>query len=153
MNAPTVSPAVRPAPPAQAARLAYAGLIPFVVGTLLLWLVYPYPDAHFFMAEALSAYATAVLAFLGGIHWGLTMDVHGEPPRARLWSVVPALVGSVAVLMPPYAGLVVQGAMLIAAYVVDRRLYPLAGLSHWLTLRFRLTAVAAFCCFLGAAGT
>jgi hypothetical protein len=35
---------------------------------------------------------------------------------------------------------------------VDRRLYSLHGLARWLTLRFRLSAVAAVSCFLGAAG-
>jgi len=43
--------------------------------------------------------------------------------------------------------------MLLVCYAVDRRIYPTQGLSHWLTLRFRLSAVAALSCFLGAAGT
>jgi hypothetical protein len=143
----------RAGPPPQASRLAYAGLIPFVLGAALVWLVYPYPDAHAFVALSLAAYGAAVLAYLGGVHWGLTMDVHGEPPRARLWSVVPPLAGTLAVVMPPYAGLVVLGAMLIVSYLVDRRLYPEAGLGHWLTLRFRLSLIAALCCFLAAAST
>ena len=58
-----------------------------------------------------------------------------------------------AVMMPPSAGLVIHGLMLIACYLVDRRVYPRHGLAPWLTLRFRLSAVAAMSCFLGAAGT
>jgi hypothetical protein len=42
--------------------------------------------------------------------------------------------------------------MLAVCYAVDRRVYPLHGLTRWLTLRFRLSAVAALSCFLGAAG-
>jgi len=43
--------------------------------------------------------------------------------------------------------------VLIACYVVDRRVYPQLGAADWLTLRFRLTAVASLSCFLAAAGS
>jgi hypothetical protein len=56
-------------------------------------------------------------------------------------------------LMPPDAGLAIHGVMLLVCYLVDRRLYPLHGLGTWLTLRFRLSAIAALACFLGAAGS
>lgn len=55
--------------------------------------------------------------------------------------------------MPAYAGLVLLGAMLLVCYAVDRRLYTEQGLEAWLTLRFRLSAVAALGCFIGAAGS
>jgi hypothetical protein len=67
--------------------------------------------------------------------------------------VVPSLVAWVAVIMPAYAGLVIQGLMLVICYLVDRKVYPAHGLSHWLTLRFRLTVVASLCCFIGALRT
>jgi hypothetical protein len=70
-----------------------------------------------------------------------------------VWGVVPSLLAWVAVVMPAYAGLVLHGLMLVICYLVDRRLYPGLGASAWLTLRFRLSAVAALCCFLGAAGS
>jgi len=140
--------AVSSAPPAVAARLAYAGLIPFVLGALLVWLVRP--DAHPYATLALSAYAATVVSFLGGIHWGIAMRDGGNSSFA--WGVVPALVAWPAVLMPPYAGLVIHGAMLVVCYLVDRKLYPRHGLAAWLTLRFRLSAVAALGCFIGAAG-
>jgi hypothetical protein len=56
-------------------------------------------------------------------------------------------------MMPPSAGLVILGAMLVACYAVDRRLYAEEGVAHWLTLRFRLSAVASLCCLIGAAGS
>ena len=43
--------------------------------------------------------------------------------------------------------------LLLACYLVDRKVYPAHGLSHWLTLRFRLTVVASLCCFIGALRT
>lgn len=139
------------APPVQASRLAWAGVIPFVLGAVLMWLLYPMPEPHAYVALSLSAYGAAVLSFLGGVHWGLAMDEHGEPPRARWWSIVPPLTGTLSVMMPPEAGLVVLGVMLVVTYSMDRRFYPQAHLGHWLTLRFRLTAVAALSCFLAAA--
>jgi hypothetical protein len=138
-------------PPSWALRLGYGGLLPFVLGAALVWLVRE--DAHPHVTKALSAYAAVIVSFLGGIHWGLAFR-QPEPPRGLLiWGVVPSLVAWLAVLMPPAAGLVVHGAMLVACYAVDRQIYPTQGVGHWLTLRFRLSAVAALCCFLGAAGS
>jgi hypothetical protein len=73
-------------------------------------------------------------------------------PHRRLWTgVTLSLLAWVSVVMPPASGLVIQAVLLIACYLIDRRVYPAAGLSKWLTLRFRLTAVAALSCFLAAA--
>jgi hypothetical protein len=94
-----------------------------------------------------------ILSFLGGIHWGLAMRMDAPPPRVLWWGVVPSLVAWPAAVMPPDAGLVVQGVMLLVCYGVDRQLYPQLGAAGWLTLRFRLSAVAALACFIGAAGS
>jgi hypothetical protein len=134
-----------------ALRLGYAGLLPFGFGALLVWLVRE--EAHPYVALALSAYGAVIVSFLGGIHWGLAFR-HAEPPtRLLVWGVVPSIVAWLAVIMPPSAGLVILGAMLIACYAVDRRLYTEEGVAHWLTLRFRLSAVASLSCFIGAAGS
>ena len=50
-------------------RLAYAGLAPFVLLALLMWLVHS--DLLPFVSIALAAYTTTVVSFLGGIHWGM----------------------------------------------------------------------------------
>lgn len=143
-------------PSAAALRMGYCGLLPFACGALLVWLVQPgaHPDEHGFVVLALSAYAAAIASFLGGIHWGLAMRQQPAAAPAQLaWGVVPSLVAWVALLMRADAALVVLGAMLLVCYAVDRRLYPGAGAAAWLTLRFRLSAVAALCCFVGAAGS
>jgi amino acid transporter len=153
MNLPTaVHPPVTPdEPPLLARRLGHAGLIPFVLGALLVWLVWPevQPD----VTLALAGYAAVIVAFLGGIHWGLAMQAGLPGGRPFVWAMVPPLVSWIAIIMPAHAGLVVLGVMLVVCYAVDRRLYVAAGYGHWLMLRFRLSAVAALCCFLGAAGT
>jgi len=55
--------------------------------------------------------------------------------------------------MPAYAGLPFLGLLLIAAYLVDRKTYPNAGLKHWLTLRFRLTVISSVACLLASGAT
>ena len=109
-------------------------------------------DAHSFAALALSAYAAVIVSFLGGVHWGIGFQMAEPPASLFTWGVVPSLVAWMAVVMPAYAGLVIHGLMLVVCYVVDRRVYPRHGLGHWLTLRFRLSAVAALSCFIGIAG-
>lgn len=140
-------------PSALASRLGYAGLLPFVGGAVLAWLLArpDYLDEHAFVMQGLSAYAATVIAFLGALHWGLVM--RQPEPGALRWGVLPALFAWVGLLMPAYAGLVVHGLLLIACYAVDRHQYPRLGVAGWLTLRFRCTVLASLCCFLAAAAT
>ena len=140
------------APLSDTARLlGHLGLLPFVLGALLVWVVNA--QAHPYATLALAAYAAVIVSFLGGIHWGLALRLSAPPASLFIWGVVPSLVAWLAVMMPASAGLVVHGTMLLVCYAVDRRIYPTQGLARWLTLRFRLSTVAAFSCFLGAAGT
>lgn len=138
-------------PPTWALRLGYAGLIPFIVGALFVWIVSA--EAHPYVTLGLAAYAATIVSFLGGIHWGVAFREAEPDPRIFTWGVIPTFGAWVGVMMPPSAGLVVLGAMLVLCYAVDRRLYPVHGIERWLTLRFRLSAVSALCCFLAAAGT
>ena len=138
-------------PDSKALRLGYAGLLPFVLGAALIWIVRA--DAQPYVAAALSAYAAVIVSFLGGIHWGLGFRSQPAEASRFVWGVLPSLIASVGVVMPPYAGLVVLGVALIGCYLVDRRVYPRHGAAAWLTLRFRLTVVASLSCFVGAAGS
>ena len=137
--------------PETALRLAHAGLAPFVLGAALVWIVNA--QAHPYATMALSAYAALVISFLGGIHWGLAMRQSAPPASLFVWGVLPAPLAWVAVMMPASAGLVIDGALLVACYLVDRKVYPVQGIARWLTLRFRLSAIASLSCFLGAAGS
>lgn len=142
---------------AAAGRLAYLALLPFGLGTALVWFVRA--DAHPHVVAAMSAYAAVVLAFLGGIHWGFGFggaDAAGtSAPDTGLyvWGVMPALVACVALLMPASAGLVIHGVMLVVCYLVDRKVYPAQGAGCWLTLRFRMSVGASLACFIAAAGS
>ena len=139
------------APTPIALRLGYAGLLPFVLGAALIWIVRS--EALAYVSASLAAYAAVIVSFLGGIHWGFAFRRPVPPASLFIWGVVPSLLAWVGVMMPAYAGLVVLGLALIGCYLVDRRVYPVEGAAAWLTLRFRLTAVGAFSCFIGAAGS
>lgn len=133
-----------------ALRLGYAGLVPFVLGAALVWIVHP--EVLPYATLSLAAYAATVVSFLGGIHWGI--GFREAQPEGRLFvnGVVPPLVAWAGVMMPANAGLVVLGVMLVVCYLMDRGVYQRHGMGHWLTLRFRLSAIASLSCFLGAAG-
>jgi Protein of unknown function (DUF3429) len=136
-------------------RLGYAGLAPFVVLALLLWLV----DAslHPFVALALAGWGAVVVSFLGGIHWGIGLrdaaNLLDAPRLPMLWGAVPSVLAWLAIVMPAYAGLPLLGLILVGCYLVDRKTWPGAGLSPWLPLRLQLTVVATLSCLFGAAGT
>jgi len=153
MNTATTFALADPEHAPQARRMAWAGLAPFGLGTALIWLFSGHnPDEHAWVSLALSAYAGLVVAFLGGIYWGLGFMQQQSAPPHFVWACVPVIVGWIGVVMPPYAGLVVHGVMLVVCYAVDRRFYPALGAKAWLNLRFRLSAVSALLCFLAAAG-
>ncbi|MBV8617688.1 MAG: DUF3429 domain-containing protein [Curvibacter sp.] len=133
-------------------RLAYAGVAPFVILALLMWLVTP--DLLPFVALALTGYAAIVASFLGGIHWGIALQQGLDAPRIHyIWGVVPSLLAWVAVVMPAYAGLPLLALLLLVCYLVDRKTWTSPQLRPWLTLRFRLTAIATLSCLLGASNT
>ena len=131
-------------------RLSYAGLIPFVLLALLMWLVHA--DLLPFVSIALAAYAAAIASFLGGIHWGLGFMKGEAATRFHfVWGVLPSLMAWLALMMPAHAALPLLGLVLIACYAVDRKTYPEVGLSRWLPMRLQLTVVAVLSCVLSAA--
>jgi hypothetical protein len=133
-------------------RLGFAGAIPFVVLSILLWLIDE--DLHPFVSIALAAYGAVIVSFLGGIHWGVAFLKKSEHQRFHLiWGVTLSLLAWLAVLMPAFSGLPFLGFLLITAYLVDRKSYHQAGIKAYLTLRFRLTIVASICCFIAAGAT
>ena len=128
--------------------LGYAGLIPFVAGAALSWQLPP--EWRPFTVAALSAYAAVIVSFLGGIHWGI--GFRDGTPWLFVWGVLPSLAAAAALMLAPRHALLVHALMLLLCYGVDRRVYPAHGLQAWLSLRWRLSLVAAISCFVAAAG-
>lgn len=143
-----------------ARKLGYASLLPFLAGAVFIWLLVDRvaPEVVMFVAQAIAAFAALTVSFLGGMLWGLAMPpskytIDPEPiQRHALWtSAIYTLLAWMGVLMPPHAGLVVLGVLLIACYVSDRKRYHELHMEGWLTMRFRLTVAASLSCFLSAA--
>ncbi|MDP3702577.1 MAG: DUF3429 domain-containing protein [Hylemonella sp.] len=137
--------------PPSVAWLGYGGLLPFALtalGTLA------DPARRELWQSALLAYGAVILSFVGALHWAFAMNANDERQARPLyvWSVVPALAGWLALLLPlllargavPAALLLILA--FIAHYVQDQRLarrHPLPG--WYLPLRLRLSSVACLC--------
>lgn len=134
--------------PSAAKWLGALGAIPFV----FLGLAGPFIEAsiqeraHF----GLAAYGAVILSFLGGVHWGLAIADAGSLQSngatfARLGiSVVPSLVGWVALLLSRPIGLLVLAAAFSGLLLVDLHASRKAQTPTWYPkLRWPLTVVVA----------
>jgi len=136
----TTSTRVRPAVPAPAAWLGYAGLIPFVALAAGLWLLTaPYQGA---LHGALLAYAAIILSFMGAVHWGLAVANDTVETRQLVASVIPPLAAwfaSVAAPMINYSVLIVA---FVGLCLFDGRMARAGRAPAWYPrLRVPLTAV------------
>lgn len=132
-----------PSPWAQG--LGFGGLIPFIALGLASWLAPVVHQAE--ILRTLLAYAATIASFVGALHWGAAMhrtDQNATP--LLIWGVVPSLVAWLSLLAPSDKGLLVLATMLVVCFVVDRAVYPRLGLSAWLPMRLKLTAIAALSC-------
>jgi len=130
----------RPLPP-WTDLLGYAGLVPFV-GAALAMLVLPEAGTRELVGRVLAAYGAAILAFLGGVHWGLVLrDRPSDAPRRLGFGVLPSLVGWLALLLPFEQAMAVLVAGFGGFWLYEHRMLgpsvlPAAylGLRRWLTL-------------------
>jgi hypothetical protein len=107
-------------------------------------------------SRALLGYGVVILSFVGALHWGFAMawGALGCQERRRLfiWSVLPALLAWIAMLLAPPMGYALLVAGFIAHYSQDLRLVRLipGALPDWyLPLRTRLTVGACVCLAVG----
>jgi hypothetical protein len=138
-------------PPDYVALLGYGGLLPFVafaVGHLSL------PDVGLPWAQWLLAYGAVILSFVGALHWAFGMTLKelsvNERSQRFVWSVVPALLGFVALVLPAPLGLTLLVAGFALAYWQDAVLANRVALAAWYPrLRARLSAIACVCLLAG----
>ncbi len=127
--------------PRLPARLGMAGLIPFVVLSLAIWLA---PATYqVLINQALLLYASLILAFMGAVHWGLAMLQSEKDFQSQLGlSVIPALVAWFAFFLPEilnYSVLIITFALLC---LFDTRMSKTGRAPNWYpNLRSPLTAV------------
>ena len=132
--------------PQAAAWLGAGGLIPFVGLAAAAHLLEG--EQGLFALQALVAYGAVILSFLGGIIWGLGIAGFGEdadrPQEAlRLTvSVLPSLLGWLALLFAPITGLWLLAACFVMVLFVDLAMTRRGMAPRWYpALRWRLTAV------------
>jgi hypothetical protein len=146
---------LRAAPPV-ALWPGLAGLLPFVGGVVGLW-IGPAAFAPW-LWKALIGYGAIILTFVGAIHWGIALGLpHGgdtDPSNATIafgygWSVLPALLGWLAILLPPGLALGLLVAGFAVQLFIDARIAAAHRLPAWyLALRLLLTAVVITCLLL-----
>nr|WP_315467433.1 DUF3429 domain-containing protein [uncultured Undibacterium sp.] len=127
-----------------ATRLGLLGLVPFVLLTLLCWIVHP--EWMQFFVDAQLVYGIAILGFLGGLHWGLALigkDRSAQDAKRDLLSgVLPVIIAWFALSQITVVGFLIQMAAFIYSYQYDKRMYQRFAMPSWFVeLRFRLTAV------------
>ncbi len=136
--------------PVLAQWLGYAGLLPFVVGAVELWLLPGFITD--FIETALLAYAAVILSLMGAIHWGLAMRSHRDIINLQLGlSVIPALLGWVALLIPAVAAYPILMLSFIVLNLFDLQAVKLNMAPSWypkfrlpLTIGVVLSLVAAY---------
>lgn len=137
--------------PATAQWLGYLGLIPFI-GQALAAVLGPSGDdslaSH--AAHGIVTYGAAILSFLGGITWGLTVSnarIAGtQGSRELMYSMLPALGAWAALLLPTTLALWFLALGFAFAFAHDYRTAALHGLPAWfmrLRLHLSLGAVLA----------
>jgi hypothetical protein len=137
--------------PAPARILGFSGLIPFWAAALAPFVL---PDAAGFFLAVQTGYAAVILAFMGAVHWGLQM-ASGRADTA--WeryggSVVPPLLGWVALLLPPLPGLLLFAASFAGLYAFDLREVRAGRAPDWYpALRLPLTALVVLALLVTAA--
>lgn len=138
--------------PRPALVFGFFGLLPFVAGSLGVWILPPgWRDYALFIQ---AAYGAITLSFLGAVHWGLALAgtaAGGDSRQAmswnRLgWSVIPPLLGWAALMMTAVPGLILLilshfGLLMGDAAAIRNRQAP----GWYLDLRRPLTAATILC--------
>jgi len=127
-------------------KLGIAGLIPFIV---LAGLSFAPPSTYKdVILLCLLAYAASISSFLGAIHWGLTMRDVNPDGMYLIWGVIPSLIAWISLMLNPDFGLWLITALLWVCLIIDAKIYPTYGLSHWLPMRLFLTTTASVACLV-----
>jgi hypothetical protein len=146
MNSKEGSDAMMTTIPAAALWLGGTGLIPFIAPVVALWLGSPAWREPAW--AVLHGYAAIILSFLGAVHWGAALR-DNDPGRlwqAMGWSVVPALLAWVTLMLPHRHGVALLLLGFAAQYWMDRRAVTLGWLPAWYgRLRRALTAGVTAC--------
>lgn len=130
--------------PASALALGLAGLIPFVAGTLALWVPLPFIPPALGLKLVIS-YGVIILSFLGGIRWGTAIGPYdsGRMSLEFSASVLGSLAGLAAIFLPPVPALTLLVSGFLMQALWDVTSVESGRLPGWFgKLRMLLTAGA-----------
>ncbi|MGX1096020.1 DUF3429 domain-containing protein [Amorphus sp. MBR-141] len=130
--------------PHLARTLSLAGAIPFVAGAVLLWVGNVGGLSGDFVSGALKGYSAVILSFLGGVHWGLALSARDTTARDRelLFSIVPVLVGWIAILFASKTALMVLTIAFLLQGLFDIWMALRDHAPNWYArLRIEMTAI------------
>ena len=125
--------------------LGYGGALPFLCGAIAAsqqMAVLGLAPAHLLLS-----YGAVILSFLGGLHWGRVItspNANGSSDSTWLiWSVCPALLGWLALLLPVKVGAMVLSPCYLAALQIDQKLFRDQIWPAWMRpLRLHLSLIA-----------
>jgi hypothetical protein len=130
---------------AWARWLTFAGAIPFIAGSAAIWLA---PNQYrSFAFNVLIVYAAVILSFLGGIQWGMAVNLIDSAPKSArnifLLSVVPSLLAWGMLLLPePRSRILVAIVLFAFVWVIDALLNVQKLIPQWFfKLRSTITVI------------
>lgn len=134
-------------PKRVAAALMYVGTLPFIACALVLLFgnAVGLGALRAFTTQAITTYAAVIVAFLGGIQWGIAVVTHEQQPQTAnslfLLSVVPSLLGWAMLFLPSNSSRVIVAIFLVGfVWVVDALLHLQQVIPTWF---FRLRSVVS----------
>jgi len=144
-----------PIPSQYASILGYLGLLPFIIPNILL--VYDEGHAALWL-NILITYAAVILSFVGALHWAFAMTLPELSLQQRrwgfAWSIIPAMVAWVSLVVAGFDGLLIMAAFFVANFMQDVFVSKNASLPNWyVRLRFHLSLVATSCLLIAASLT
>lgn len=134
--------------------LGYSGLIPFIISSALIWI----PQYHQTAFESLSIYSAIIVTFIGGVHWGIAVQLTQQaiPSRVNsqfIFSVIPSLIAWVAIVFIQSYTLIILAISFVLFRLIEK-LHYIQHLPAWYSqLRNHLTLVATLSIIVGWLGT
>ena len=131
--------------------LTALGYLPFIILALALLANVGFPLGREMLILMLTGYGAVILSFLGGIRWGMAI-INGKSGTTLVLSVLPSLLGWIALIMEPRAGLIALIIGITLHYVWDRASVGDGGYPAWFArIRTAITVAVVFALALAIA--
>ena len=130
--------------------LGFGGLIPFVFCVIIIILDI---DFSFDPTKAILYYGSVILSFVGAISWGFATREQTEKKLRQylfLWSVLPALLAFLALLISDTKSFLLLILGFLIAYLVEKKINKKLNIPSWyMYLRLNLTVILILCLRVG----